>query len=365
MMLPVDSSINLPKVGDNLRSAITESLGILLISRDSEKILCLIRISACCSVRMSSSLSEIIGRYKDMLLLLQLTPLQRRQIDEALSRAQDDLHNFQQLSEDQRDECLEIARSRETEIIEKWRSLFGTFSDTIFCLSHLRKFEKFLINAVEHDHYEKPLLEHQHVLNVARIKGVEAERHLAADFLTRGNIAVIDELYEKIVTLITTELEISRLYLESRMTAFRNRRGSEHSHIWNLVQDVRLEELATITSGDKRVVLLFHQPGSRWSDLSTEEFLRDILKLHNLVFTSSMEDPNISLTTDARRFAEQSLRRTGNSFNDNFQSSNDHSDSVSPVAGNLPEQSMGAAATSALDILRGSIFNRNQAENKS
>lgn len=175
---------------------------------------------------MSRSLSDIIQSYNDT-LLLQLTPLLRRQVNEALKEAQEDLNKFEQLSENERNKCFQNARSRENAIAEKWNSLFSTLSQATFCFANLHRFEDFLVGTIEHEYHNEPLHEHQYVLSIARVKGAEAERRLAANVLAKGDIEAIDSIYGKILTFLVTELDVSKFYLESRLAGLRSRRGSK------------------------------------------------------------------------------------------------------------------------------------------
>ena len=248
---------------------------------------------------MSSSLSDIVESYNNI-LLLQLTPHLRRQVHEALNEAQEDLNKFEQISESERDECLQNARSRENAIAEKWNSLFSTLSNATFYFAYLHRFENFLVRAIEHEYAGKPLLEHQYVLSIARVKGAEAERRLAANMLAKGDIEAIDSIYEKILPFIVTELDISQSYLESRLAGLRSRRGSEKQHIFDLMRALRWEELATILIGDKCLTHFFRGSASRSDDVSTDDILAAVYKVHDKVFLSPMSNPDLSLTPWAK-----------------------------------------------------------------
>lgn len=250
---------------------------------------------------------EIIDWFKEVLLLLRLTSHQHRQAQEILNEIQAHLNTFEQLTQSERVKCLEDARSRQKEFTDSWNSTFRALPDMIFCFTQLREFKEFLLMANLHEYYFILLPERRHVLNIARIKGVEVERHLAADALTEGKIEIIDELYEKIISLVISEFEISRSYLELRLRNLRKRRGNDNRLFKNLYLDSQWHEIVTLFSGDEHILLLL---GHDWPTrrVDRKDLLSQIQAIHARIFASPMGDLDISSTPFGQSVIDTEIR---------------------------------------------------------
>ena len=310
---------------------------------------------------MTESLASIVDWCQDM-LLMQLTPLHRRQVEEAISKMQEDLNKFQTLSEHERFQCVKNAQLRQNEIAERWKTIFKALPDAMFYFVHLYRFENFFIDTIKHEHLLTPLSSHYHILSIARIKGVEPERQLAANVLTDRNIDLLDPLYDKIVSLVTTEFELSQSYLEIRLTAVRLRRENEQRYFLNLSRYLRWKELAILTSGDEHLILFFDRVGNH-SDMPTQDLLESIRAVHKTAFVSPIGELDFSLSPWAKRYIE----RAKILYPDYNGSSDNNTDDKSVPAENIDKQLQSSplipthsSSTSAIDFGLGKLFNRKQ-----